>query len=1277
MAVVNNLNDNSTTPHETPGCTNPNNYKKSTAFLDSAASYTLCQENALVKIAEVQERNKVLGTPEAGSSMQTKKTIELNLPKLPKAARKGFTVPNLTNNLVSVAELADAECGTYFHKHGVEIDFEGEIIGRGWRDKPSRLWRISLTSEGGERITPTTNANEYITGSDGIYNIQANAIYECKNKEQLIKYYHASLGSHPKRSLIAAAKAGYLRGCPGLNAKDIQKYIGIEYATEMGHMKQTQKGVRSTHNTSNRGRPKKTQLENERTVAAEEAMQVPTQVEHNATTNAVYMSTMDSDGFICSDQTGMFPRISTRGMKYICIFYIYDSNFIKSVALKSRKKEELLRAYNEVYSFCQQRGFKPKLHKLDNETSKDVEEFIASQQTRIQYTPPDMHRANPAERSIQTWKACMKSTMASVPSDFPIALWCRMIEQVDLSVNIIRKCRQNPLLSAWTAMEGEFHFDATPIAPPGTEMMMHDKPNRRKTWGYNAKKAWYLGPCLRHYRSVRGMLPSTKGERITDTFRFRHHAIDIPNLTPADRILEAAKQLDNAIQQQPKKAPMDEHTAIELLREVLLGEIKQKLPPNSKQRREKAQRTASNEQHEQPTPVKPTIVPTSPSPIPIEQNEQNFNTKEKEDNLPNFIPDDDDDNGNNEHYRARRSKRILRQQRIDDQQEMHRVVLLVGEEKAKIPDLKVDTNRKLSRGYGLANEVLQMSEWAYEDLFAGAVIDEVTGESLEYRDLIKNDKYRDIWATSLANEFGRLAQGIRDIKGTNTIFFIPKEDIPTNRVRDITYCRIVVAYRPQKLEKHRSRLTVGGDRINYPYDVSTPTSALPTIKMLWNSVLSTEGAKFIGIDVANFYLGSPMDRPEYMRIPYHIIPDEIKKKYGLDKLVKDGWIFVRIERGMYGLPQAGLLANNLLAKRLSKAGYYQCQFTPGLWRHVWRPVTFSLVVDDFGVKYKGDCHANHLINTLKKDYEVKIDWKGELFVGIKLVWDYEKRTLDTHVPEYTKQALHKFQHPAPERPQHAPAKAAAIQYGAKVQKTTHDTSPMISAKAIKRIQEVVGTFAWYARACDPTMAATLSSIATRQSKATTNLEEEVKQFLDYCHTHPNAGVRFVASDMLLAMHSDASYLSEPEAKSRAAGHFYMTKRNDESFNNGAIMTISKIIKHVMTSASEAETAALFYNCKAAAPLRATLEEMGHQQGPTQVTTDNSAAQGLIKKTMIPKAAKSYDMRFNFLKCRQAQRQFDIVWRRGKDNRADYHSKRHPIKHYINKRHEYVVEMPRQ
>ena len=88
-------------------------------------------------------------------------------------------------------------------------------------------------------------------------------------------------------------------------------------------------------------------------------------------------------------------------------------------------------------------------------------------------------------------------------------------------------------------MEGEYHFDATPVAPPGSEMFMHEKPNRRKTFGLNAKKAWYIAPCFKHYQTFKGILPSTGEERMLDTVRFNHHAITIPQFTPADRILEA------------------------------------------------------------------------------------------------------------------------------------------------------------------------------------------------------------------------------------------------------------------------------------------------------------------------------------------------------------------------------------------------------------------------------------------------------------------------------------------------------------------------------------------------------------------------------------------------------------------------------------------------------------------------------------------------------------------------------------------------------------------
>ena len=178
--------------------------------------------------------------------------------------------------------------------------------------------------------------------------------------------------------------------------------------------------------------------------------------------------------------------------------------------------------------------------------------------------------------------------------------------------------------------------------------------------------------------------------------------------------------------------------------------------------------------------------------------------------------------------------------------------------------------------------------------------------------------------------------------------------------------------------------------------------------------------------------------------------------------------------------------------------------------------------------------------------------------------------------------------------------------------------------------------------------------------------------MDYCATHSDARVRFIASDMILALHSDGSYNSEPGSKSRAEGHHYLSDKENYNLSNGAILTLSKVIKHIMSSASEVEVASLFYNCRAALPLRVALEEMGHPQPKTPVITDNTTAQGLVKSTMTPKRSKSYDMRFNWLKCREAQKQFDLIWRPGQDNRADYHTKDHPVRHYIAKRRDYVV-----
>jgi hypothetical protein len=179
---------------------------------------------------------------------------------------------------------------------------------------------------------------------------------------------------------------------------------------------------------------------------------------------------------------------------------------------------------------------------------------------------------------------------------------------------------------------------------------------------------------------------------------------------------------------------------------------------------------------------------------------------------------------------------------------------------------------------------------------------------------------------------------------------------------------------------------------------------------------------------------------------------------------------------------------------------------------------------------------------------------------------------------------------------------------------------------------------------NPTLLAALSAIAVQQSNGTQDVSGACHQLLDYVASHPNAGLRYHACDMILAVHTDISYLSEAGGKSRAAGHFYLTNQNNKNFNNRAVLILSAIMKHVMSSTSKTELSALYYSCKMAATLRTTFKELGHNQAnPTPITTDNIITQGLKMGTMTAKASKSIDQCFHWLKRRDAQCQFKYLW----------------------------------
>ena len=223
-----------------------------------------------------------------------------------------------------------------------------------------------------------------------------------------------------------------------------------------------------------------------------------------------------------------------------------------------------------------------------------------------------------------------------------------------------------------------------------------------------------------------------------------------------------------------------------------------------------------------------------------------------------------------------------------------------------------------------------------------------------------------------------------------------------------------------------------------------------------------------------------MPDPEYVCIKTMDIPDKSILEYNLLGCDRDGWVYFEICQGCYRLTQSGILANNLLCSRLVTEGFYESVSTPGLWRHKWCPIQFSLIVDDFGVEYVGIEHFNFLLNILKKYHGVQFNIAGNELAGITIKWDYPGKRCQISMPGYIDNLLIKFKHPRPSKPRLSPYACLSNSNGAKTQFAPNDDALELLDDACKRcIQEIVGALLSYARAVDNKLLVTLSAIAAR------------------------------------------------------------------------------------------------------------------------------------------------------------------------------------------------------
>jgi hypothetical protein len=216
--------------------------------------------------------------------------------------------------------------------------------------------------------------------------------------------------------------------------------------------------------------------------------------------------------------------------------------------MKSRSALEWVKAYDSIHQELTVKGFKPKLQTLDNEASTALNMFFTFNDIAYQLVPPHCHRHNAAERAIGTFKEHFLAGLSSVDPSFPMHLWDRLLPQVEITLNLLRTSLLHPQLFAAMHFHGFVDYNKTAFAPPGCKIIAHRKPGKRRTWDPHGQHGYSLGPAMHHYRCQNVYIWTTASERIVDTLKLFPHNYQMPQLSSTDRLLMAAKDMKDALQ---------------------------------------------------------------------------------------------------------------------------------------------------------------------------------------------------------------------------------------------------------------------------------------------------------------------------------------------------------------------------------------------------------------------------------------------------------------------------------------------------------------------------------------------------------------------------------------------------------------------------------------------------------------------------------------------------------------------------------------------------------
>jgi hypothetical protein len=1259
----------------------------SDVIFDSGATDTLFRSKDRRKLGKIKPVGGLKIRLPNGALITSKATGELQIaPELAPIVAHIFDDVDLHRSLLAGADVCNLGCAAVLTRDGLTVVHGDKVVLH--RDKAPRdpLWAVPLSD-----VAPADGAAHCTDAvTDGPLG-ESNNVVSHQHDADYVAFIHAALCSPSVQSLGDALRLGFLGNLPRLTNKMLTNNAPASLATAKGHLnrnRQSQRSKPSADRPPANAPPSVAAQSTDALSAHSPDDRLEAAPEDPELSNTVISKVLELSGQNNSDLTGKLHVTSSRGNCYILVS-VFNS-YIHLEPMSSREGAQYVAATRRTVEFFRALGHDVTYQRMDNETSRSLENYMAQEKIVIQYVPPQNHRANPAERAIQTAKNHFISAMAGTNPNFPTDQWDELLPQVEITMNLIRPSSADPLISAYEAVHRhKYDFLAHPLAPCGTLVLVHDAPDKRSTFANHGVTGYYLGPALKHYRCFRVHMIATRRERISDSLAWFPAPLVMPGSNPAELVYAALHDLSVAMSAVADNSSLVVPNALGQFRqltatatEAIRSSAALFLPPPAAESGVLLEDTLRLSVPPAPAAAEQRVVMSQPVMAervtvasPPAASAQRV--------VPATAP---------ALHSMATSPTVPPAEEVPVTAIVPRLTPSIAPAAATTvvptPDGSVRPTRdhsKPARFRSIANvDSNDLSNQEFADLLDNILEDDPHPDELALRDLpmvdlnaicapLKHSDTKlgpdaDLWWEADAEEFDRLFD-------TATMKPIYARDKPSERLASYLSPQASIKNKLGVLLR-RTRNTYGGTQSDYKGPVAANTADLPTIKLFLNAALS-QNQRVVCADIKDFYLGTEMERPEYMRILRKQLPKRTMEQRGLEKYMNRGksknrnsdWLMVEINKGLYGLPQAGKIAQDKLIKHLSSHGYHNTDNTPCLFNHESRDIAFTLVVDDFCIKYTEDEDLAHLLAALREAYVITVDMEGKKYVGINIEFDRVARTVTLSMPDYVRKALLRFGVKRETRHTDAPLRYTPPSYGSgKQQYTSVDRSKRLSKDEVTRLQEIIGVFLYYARAVDATMLTALSKFSSLQSRATKDLQRAVDRFLQYASWWPDAKVVYHASDMRLMVESDASYLSEPESRSRAGGLFYLGNYavgsdTARATPNGGVEFLSTIIKSVVTSAFEAEYAALFLNGQTAVGLRHTLFDLGFAQEATPFVSDNACAVGIANRTVKQRRSKAIDMRLHWTRDRVKNGDFTVTWRPGKDNLADYFTKAHPVHHY--------------